>query len=103
MQQRERFIADHLDAPYTMTELCAHYGISRRTGYKWIRRFEDEGRAGLADRSHAPHRSPHKISARMAALLLGAKRSIQPGGRSSCSTGCARGSLTSDGGRRRVL
>lgn len=75
MQQRERFIADHRSAPYSMTELCAHYGISRRTGYKWIRRFEDEGRAGLADRSHAPHHSPHRISPRMAALILEAKRS----------------------------
>jgi len=33
-------------------------GISRATGYKWVRRFRTEGGAGLADRSSRPHRSP---------------------------------------------
>ena len=33
-------------------------GISRATGYKWVRRFRAEGGAGLLDRSSWPHRSP---------------------------------------------
>jgi transposase len=33
-------------------------GISRATAYKWLRRFRDEGLAGLADRSSRPRRSP---------------------------------------------
>jgi hypothetical protein len=103
MQQRERFIADHLDAPYTMTELCAHYGISRRTGYKWIRRFEDEGRAGLADRSPRHTAVLTRFPLEWPPCSWGPNAPIQRGGRSSCSTGCARGSLTSDGGRQRVL
>jgi transposase InsO family protein len=39
-----------------MTDLCEHYGISRKTGYKWTGRYEREGVVGLADRSHAPVR-----------------------------------------------
>jgi len=39
-------------------------GVSRATVYKWLRRFEDEGEAGLADRSSRPHLSPRKLSAR---------------------------------------
>jgi transposase InsO family protein len=35
-------------------------GISRATGYKWLRRFRDEGAAGLVDRSSRPHRSPRR-------------------------------------------
>jgi transposase InsO family protein len=74
MEQRERFIADHRRALYSMSELCDRYGISRKTGYKWLERFEDHGVAGLADRSHAPHDCPHRISPDMAAMLCAARR-----------------------------
>ena len=36
VEQRERFIRDHRLELYTMAELCARYGISRKTGYKWL-------------------------------------------------------------------
>jgi hypothetical protein len=61
MEQCERFLADHRRALYTMTELCDRDGITRKTGYKWLERYETEGRAGRKDRSHAPHHCPHKI------------------------------------------
>lgn len=41
---------------YTMADLCARYNVSRKTGYKWIDRMEEGGRAALRDRSRAPHR-----------------------------------------------
>jgi putative transposase len=74
VDQRERFIADHRRGFYTMTELCERYGISRKSGYKWLDRFEAEGRAGLRDRSRAPHRCPHRISAEVARLICAARR-----------------------------
>lgn len=37
-------------------------GVSRQTAYKWIRRFDMEGDAGLLDRSSRPHHSPCRIS-----------------------------------------
>jgi transposase-like protein len=58
VDQRERFIRDHRLDVYAMTELCARYGISRKTGYKWRGRFEEGGRLGLRDRSRAPHHCP---------------------------------------------
>ncbi|WP_428276600.1 IS481 family transposase [Candidatus Palauibacter sp.] len=36
-------------------------GVSRRTVYKWLKRFREEGEAGLRDRSSRPHRHPHRI------------------------------------------
>jgi transposase-like protein len=39
MDQRTQFIADHLREALSITELCALYGISRKTGYKWIDRY----------------------------------------------------------------
>ena len=57
-----------------MEELCERYGISRKTGYKWRDRFEEEDLAGLEDRSHAPHHCPHRISAQMKTLLCDTRR-----------------------------
>jgi transposase InsO family protein len=69
MDQRLRFLEDLRLDRMSMTELCAHYQISRKTGYKWIDRAAEEGRRGLVDRSRAPHHCPHKISDEMATLL----------------------------------
>jgi transposase InsO family protein len=74
VEQRERFIRDHRLELYTMAELCARYGISRKTGYKWLERFEDAGRQGLRDRSRAPHRCPHRITGEVAAMICAARR-----------------------------
>jgi putative transposase len=54
MDERMRFIADHLSGDENVTALCGRYGISRKTGYKWINRYEAEGPPGLVNRSHAP-------------------------------------------------
>jgi putative transposase len=74
MDQRLQFVADHQRGLYTMRELCARYAISRKTGYKWVARYDAEGAAGLAERSHAPHVCPHRIAADLAALLLATRR-----------------------------
>ena len=39
--------------------LCQRFGISRKTGYKWLHRYEAEGFDGLQDRSRRPIRSLH--------------------------------------------
>src|SRR5215510_13907082 len=74
VEQRERFIRDHRLALYTMSELCARYAISRKTGYKWLERFDEAGRLGLRDRSRAPHHCPHRISDGVAAVICAARR-----------------------------
>ena len=74
VDQRTAFIADQRQGLYPMTELCAHYGISRKTGYKWLERFEEYGRRGLVDRSRAPHHCPHRIGPEIATLLCTARR-----------------------------
>jgi transposase InsO family protein len=73
MEERLQFVRDALSDRFTMSELCARYGVSRRIGYKWLARYDTDGRRGLADRSRAPHRCPHKIADAMAALLVGAR------------------------------
>ena len=72
VEQRERFIRDHRLALYTM--LSERYGISRKTGYKWLDRFDEGGRQGLQDRSRAPHHCPHRIADTRAGLICDARR-----------------------------
>ena len=73
VEERERFINDHRLGLYEMTELCARYVVSRKTGYKWLARYDAGGRPALRDRSRAPHHCPHKIPEVVAQLLVTAK------------------------------
>ena len=73
MDERQQFVRDAMRDHFTMRELCARYGVSRRVGYKWLARYEAEGRGGLADRSHVPHHCPHKMPATLEALLVAAR------------------------------
>ena len=70
MNQRLQFVSDHQRGLFTMAELCAQNQISRKTGYKWLARYAEEGPPGLVERSHAPHVCPHRIPEEMASLLL---------------------------------
>lgn len=56
MDQKVLFMADYLRGGVTMTALCARYGISRKTGYKWVSRYREHGLSGLNDQSRAPVR-----------------------------------------------
>jgi len=55
MDQRLCFIAACLRADEPMNGLCFRFGISRKTGYKWLSRYRDFGAAGLVDLSSARH------------------------------------------------
>jgi transposase InsO family protein len=48
-------------------------GVSRQTAYKWLRRFRDEGPSGLTDRTSAPRRCPHRLSAEAVAEVVAAR------------------------------
>lgn len=59
-------------------EEAAHAaGVSVRTAYKWLRRFREEGIAGLADRSSKPHRCPHATPPRVVEQLIERRRARQ--------------------------
>jgi len=74
MDQRMRFVTDALSDRFTMTELCERYGVSRRIGYKWLARFNEDGRRGLSDRSRRPHTCPTQIRPVLAELLCEFRR-----------------------------
>ena len=53
MEQRIQFIRDWRAGVHSVSDLCALYGVSRKTGYKWAQRYVEEGPDGLIERSHA--------------------------------------------------
>jgi len=57
--QRLQFVLAVRQRRGTVTTLCHAFGISRQTGYKWLRRDATAGSvAALTDRSRRPHHSP---------------------------------------------
>ncbi len=74
MEQRAKFIIDVLEGSYSMTELCEYYGISRKSGYKWIQRYEQGGFDAIRDLSRAPHCHPHQISHQVKESIIAVKK-----------------------------
>ena len=74
LDERLRFVADYATEQWSMSELCDRYGVSRPTGYKWVQRHREGGRAGLADRSCAPERCPHRTPDAIEALIVEARQ-----------------------------
>lgn len=76
MDQKLLFIADHLRTASTFKDLCWRYGISRKTGYKWVARYEDLGFEGMRNQTRKPHKQPLKtpFAVRKAILELRDRR-----------------------------
>jgi len=70
MDERVQFISDYRRQVFTMTELCERYGISRKTGYALMARYDREGAAGLMARSSRPHHSPQATPAAIVAAIV---------------------------------
>ena len=58
--QREQLIKSYIAKEFTMKDLCNKFGISRKTAYKWYRRYSEKGIEGLKDEPRTPH-NPNKI------------------------------------------
>jgi transposase InsO family protein len=74
MSQRNDFIRLYLQDRHSVRELCDVFGVSEKTGYKFLRRFMAEGAPGLADRSHAPHGHPEQTPVGIAERIVAFRR-----------------------------
>ena len=52
--QRKWFVASYLSGDWSMSELCKRFGISRPTGYLWVKRHDEEDDTWFLDKSRAP-------------------------------------------------
>jgi transposase InsO family protein len=74
MTERMRLVLAVERGEQTMAELCRQFGISRKTGYKWLARYAAAGALGLRDQSRAPHRCPHAVSPEVREAILALRR-----------------------------
>ena len=74
MEERARFVIEYESGEWTMAELCRQHGISRKTGYKTLARWEQGGAEGLKDLSHAPRRHPNQTAAELEEAVLRLRR-----------------------------
>lgn len=73
MDQRTQFISDYLRDILSVTELCALYGVSRKTGYKWIDRYIRLGPTGLEEGSRRPRHLPNETAPEIVEAILEAR------------------------------
>lgn len=62
MSQRAEFVVLVSVEGSNVSKLCRRFGVSRKTGYKWLSRYAADGRAGLLDRSRRPQTAPGQTS-----------------------------------------
>ena len=74
MAEKEEFVSLARAPDANIRALCRRFGISPTNGYKWLARFEAEGRVGLAERSRAPLNQPARTCAAIEAAALNIRR-----------------------------
>ena len=74
MEEIIRFVILARSGRFTLTDLCEQFGISRKTGYKYLERYAAEGMIGLEPRSHRPHQFPQRTDEAVESLILAERR-----------------------------
>lgn len=74
MDERMRFVMTIEEHEEAFAAVCRRFGVSRKTGYKWIERYRTEGVVGLIDRSRAPLNHPQAMSVAIAERCLAVRR-----------------------------
>lgn len=74
MDLKEEFVIRAQKGNQSFSSLCSEYGISRKTGYKWLTRFTEDGFPGLDDKSTRPKTSPEKLDEDSVCRLIRIKK-----------------------------
>lgn len=74
MSERLAFVTACLDRSETIVQICDRFGISEKTGQKWLRRFREHQLAGLVDRSRARLTHPYRIAPEIAQRIIALRR-----------------------------
>ncbi|HEX2344154.1 MAG TPA: IS481 family transposase [Vicinamibacterales bacterium] len=74
LDQRMRFVIAVEAGGESFAAVCRRFKVSRKTGYKWLERYEEGGPKALDDRSRAPLHHPHAIVPEIAELCLAVRR-----------------------------
>jgi putative transposase len=75
VDERVLLVSEYMKGERAMTQLCSDFGVSRKTAYKWLARYNADGPSGLADRSRAPLTHPQRVEQVVIEALVQARRS----------------------------
>jgi transposase InsO family protein len=70
MSQRREFVMFAQADEANISALCSRYGVSRKTGYKWLRRFAAHGEEGLQEHSRRPTHTTNKTAEAMEQAVI---------------------------------
>jgi putative transposase len=73
-EQRQRFLEDYQLNYYSITELAERFCISRKTAYKWINRFNQNGHNGFHEQSRRPHSCPWQTDKKIVEELVDVRK-----------------------------
>ncbi|MDA3924451.1 MAG: integrase core domain-containing protein [Kiritimatiellae bacterium] len=74
---REEFVFKSMSSAMSVTDLCNEYNISRKTGYKWIKRFKEQGLYGLKNESRKPKSTPGSLTEDVSCELIRIKHNCR--------------------------
>jgi transposase InsO family protein len=74
VDERMRFVMAVEEREEAFAAVCRRFRISRKTGYKWLDRYEEAGVEGLIDRSRAPLSHPQAVTEAVAERCLAVRR-----------------------------
>jgi putative transposase len=74
MSIREEFVLRAREPGANKSALCREFGVSRKTGHKWLERYEEGGLAGLEDMARRPHTSPLRVDGDVVAAVVAVRR-----------------------------
>ncbi len=75
MSERLKFVLQILEHGERVSDMCKAYGISRKTGHKYLKAYKESGPEALYDLTRAPDSIPHRTSKATTALLVKARKS----------------------------
>jgi transposase InsO family protein len=74
VDQRLQFLSSYQKEEMSVTDLCHEFGVSRPTGYKWIKRYKEVGPEGLLDLASTPQSCPHATPAEIENEVLALRK-----------------------------
>ncbi len=73
-EEKQRFVSLAQSGHFTVSELCEEFGISRKSGHKWLGRYASAGMAGLEPRSRAPKTVTNRTGDEIERVIVSEKR-----------------------------
>ena len=94
VHSREQLARHVIERRLSLREAATGSGLSRQSAAKWVRRYREQGKAGLADRSSRPHHSPRRTSPERVEQVEQLRRQRWTGVRIAQATGLSRATVS---------